>query len=127
MLEVLTRKITKKEIKVLRDFALCPRIGINQLYNPYNGDYKSIKRNTIKYDWNKELEKKLDLMKLFPRIDAYKNILSSLGLKKEQKYVCLHIRSHKTYSDGSIARERSCDENNYYKAINNYFHHRIFI
>ena len=57
MLEVLTRKITKKEIKVLRDFALCPRIGINQLYNPYNGDYKSIKRNTIKYDWNKELEK----------------------------------------------------------------------
>ncbi len=118
ILEVLTRKISKKEIKLLRDFALCPRIGINELYNPYKGDYKSIKKNTIKYDWNKELEKKLDLMKFFPRTDAYKQILSSLGLKKDQKYVCLHIRSHQTYADGTLARERSCDENNYYKAIN---------
>ncbi len=117
ILEVLIRKISKKEVKLFRDFALIPRIGIYELYNPYNGDYKSIKKNTIKYDWNKEMGKKLNLMKFFPRTAAYKYILSSLGLRKDQKYVCLHIRSHKTYADKTQARERSCDEKNYYKAI----------
>lgn len=118
ILEILTRKISKKEIKIFRDFALCPRIGISELYNPLKGDYKSIKKNTIKYDWNKEFRKKLNLRKSFPRFKVYENILYSSGFKKEQKYVCLHMRSHKTYSDKTLARERSCDEKNYYEAIN---------
>lgn len=103
----------KNSSNILKKYLLCPRIGINDLYLiDLNSNLSCIHnfKNITNCDLKKELVKKLNLSKLYPKS---KDLFNHLGLKK--KYVCLHIRSSNTYGDDKSDRNASI--NNYYPAI----------
>lgn len=97
-----------------RDNAICPRLGISKIYNPYNGDIPDIEHNTQRYSWERAFIRPLNLSKSFSKNIA---LFSILGIK-QSKYVCLHVRSSDTYDDFHEAIERNADINNYYLLIN---------
>lgn len=110
-------KFFKIHIDSLRNFSLSPRIGISDIYNPYNGSFYEIKKNTLSYNWKKEFRNPLNLKRIYPRNFLENFLFKHFSIKKNQKYVCLHIRSHYTYDDEFEARERNASHQNYYKTI----------
>lgn len=118
LIDLFLNKLFNIKNSFFRDFSICPRIGIYNLYNPYAGDISDIEKFTTRYNWRREINKTLNLSlqfnknkknikKIFDRLEIY-----------NKKYVCLHIRSSNTYNDPQEARERNVNISNFYPLIN---------
>jgi putative glycosyltransferase (TIGR04372 family) len=115
--DIFLAKFFNKTDTFFRDYAICPRIGISSIYNPYSGSLNEIERLTVKYGWDDAFSKPLNLSNNFSiKHTNNKKIINELGLNSK-KYVCLHVRSSETYDDSIESHERNANIENYYSVI----------
>ena len=117
IIDIFLNTFFNKSNTIFRDYAICPRIGISNIYNPYSGSLNEIERFTDKYEWDDAFTKPLNLSNKFSiKHTNNKGIFNKLGLNSK-KYVCLHIRSSETYGDSLESHERNAKIENYYPLI----------
>jgi len=127
LMQTFLKLFFKNTDNFFRDNALCPRIGISSIYNPYMGKIDEIEDYTNLYSWDDAFRKPLNISNNFSNKQVHINkIFNDIGVGKK-KYICLHIRSSRTYTDSKEAIERNANIENYYSAINYLIKHNYIV